>query len=281
MPVIPLKSADVTELFMRVFMLWLNPNSPKMDRRLFQQLLGHVNYAGATVFPEHFKPGPKELKLIHGTPGKNHVELPVNFDAAARQGTMAGLILLNTLRLANEDETLASVENGMRLTEAYLMKLGDPRKRATMMKAWKACKPTSHFWAALLLRLDIFKKLNKASAIRASRKAVANATNSLPIGADLLIKAFKDVPRLKKSVEVHNALSPEYFAVAERIRQTAESFYAPGQKARGKPLLEPGIAWRIPESFPLPHVKVRYKKLTTEEKKMLQTAKKSRTWSNA
>jgi len=280
MPVIPAKKGDVTDLFMRVFMLWLNPKSPNIDQRFIKQLIGHFTFAGATVFPDHVKVGAKELKLIHGAPPKG-VQLPGNLEVATRRGSISGMILLNTLRLAHRDERIASVENGMRLTEHHLRKAGAPAKRATMMAAWRTHKSVSHFWAAALLRMDVFKTLNRTAAVRISRKAAAEATDTLPIDAAAIIQMFKDIPRLKNSLASHGVVVPEFMAVAERIRDAAEKYFAPGQKARGKPLLEPDIAWQIPKTFVLPPVKVIYKKLTSDEQKALQTAKKSSTKSKA
>ena len=275
MPVIPAKKGDWSDLFFRVFMLWLDPSSPKINKKFVDQLSGHFIYAANQKFPEHVKIGPKELKLIHSAPPRG-VELTANFDLAIRHGSIAGMILYSTLRLAHRESVLGSVENGIRLTEYHLQKLGMKGKRATIMKAWGTYKSVSPWWAASIARSDIFKTLNKAVPLRISRKTISEATDVLPIEASVIATMFADLGKLRRGMEATNAPIAELAATAERLRELAEGHYAPGQKVRGKPLLAKDEAWRAPKDFELPPVKLTFKRLSPSELKAFPGLRESR-----
>ena len=62
-------------------------------------------------------------------------------------------------------------------------------------------------------------------------------------------------------------------AVAEQIRRDGEAHFAPGQKVRDLPLLDPEVMWTLPPSLPLPDVTVEYPRLSDDDMAIILGAK--------
>lgn len=275
MPLIPAKPNDISDLFMRVITLWFTPMSANFSRRMIRQMDGHFLVAGAQKFPEHFKPTVEGLRRALEAPPEG-IELPGAGGANNTKGLIAGMMLLATLRVAYYWPDKGSLENGGRIAEHYLKAMDLASSRAARMAAWTSHRSISHFWAAAIYEPEIFMTFQKALGIKAARIKAVETSNIAPINAQLIGRWLDDLPGFRAAIEqAQSDLIPRYLAIAERFRQLAERYYAPGQKKRGTTLLPPDTAWRIPPAFTLPPVEITFPRLNAVERNILNSSKKS------
>lgn len=272
MPLIPAKKGDWGDLVLRFMMLWFDPTRPHLDRRLLKDAEAHFDVHGARAFPDKIKPTPAGMARALAAPPEG-MRLPVNLTNAVSRGVTAGVVLLSTLRLAANNEAHASLENGVRVAQLALKKNRFPSSRSTVLDAWKTHRATAHIWAAVIQEIATVKRFKSDMGVKLTAKEAAATTNVAPLGKTVAAW-FSDLPRFVSGVKKARPGVLRVMAHAEEIRKYGESHSGPGQKARGQRLLQPGTAWKIPPSFALPHVKVHFKKLSPDERKVLKTGRK-------
>lgn len=277
MPIIRAKPNNWAELFGDLLPLWLDPTSTRISRATWVDMQGHTLHALRKKFPEKVKFTEREHCLVYGADPRG-VRLQSTIQSSLGQGMMAGAILFTVLRLADHSIEPASVEAAIRLLGPDFEKSGLAGGRASFMKAWSRYKGLSHFFAAAIYRPAAFKKISELLKLRVSKKDIARAEDPvLPVTAKNIGTMLNDVPAFAAGYrKVNSEIAPQFFATAERFRELGETHYAPGQRKRGKPLLDKEIMWRIPRGFKLPHVKITFRRLSKAERTTLSSMSKSK-----
>ncbi|MDX2143211.1 MAG: hypothetical protein SFV19_07640 [Rhodospirillaceae bacterium] len=268
MPTIRAKPGKWGDLFTTLFRLWLDPNSLKSSQIVLRDMYGHMVFAVLAQFgPEKVKLTAKDIAALYKTDSSG-IRLPATYQSTIGQGLLAGAVLLNALRIADHMGDRASVELAMRLTAVMAAKGGAPHSRAHMMKAWSRYRGLSHFFAAYFQNPALFRRIPKLLRLKVSKRAMARSpADRLPVGAKQIQGMIADPKAFAAGIqEIARDILPPYIATAERLRQLGEKYYAPNQKRRGKPLLDPKIMWRIPRGFELPKVEIKFKRLTNAER---------------
>lgn len=268
MPTIRAKPGKWSDLIFAIFQLWLNPDSIKSARTTFRDMHGHAAYAVREKFgPDKIKLSEKDITALYKADPQG-VRLPGTIQSTMGQGILAGAILWNVLRIADQFGDRASVELGMRATQAMAAKDGASRSRASMMAAWSRYRGVSHFFAAIFQDPRAFKTMGRLMGLKVSKRAMANSPDDkLPITAKEVGRMLADLPAFVAGLQkIGREVMPRYIAIAERFRELGEKYYAPRQKQRGKPLLDPKIMWRVPRGFKLPPVQIAFKRLNNAER---------------
>ena len=271
MPTIRAKPGKWGDLFFTIFRLWLNPDSIKSSQTTLQDIYGHMIYGVREKFgADKIKLTDKDIQALYKA-DPDGVRLPSTVQATFGQGMIAGAILWNVLRIADHVGSQASVELAIRVTQVMAAKDGVTYGRSTMLAAWSRYRGLSPYFAALHQDRRPFVAMSRLLGLKVDKRTVANSTDDkIPLTAKQVNGMLADLPAFVAGMEkIGREIMPGYIATAERFRELGEKYYAPNQKRRGKPLLDPKIMWGIPRGFELPPVQIKFKRLNKAERAAL------------
>lgn len=258
MPVIPVASDDWSELAFAVARLCIDPKSFETSAALKDELEGNSIAAVVKVFGvQNVELEQRDFELVHKADPR---VLPTvaNYQTDIRDAYIAGLVLKTAIRLAYHVPKKASVAQAMKIVSHGLAKGPHPLGKSSMNALWGRFKPVSHltgaFWFAPKNLLPAARVIDDANEVRRSHPI---ETVSVKLGKREKRKIVEVVePALAEISEIFAKSLARHYAVAEKMRQYAENFYAPGQKVRGLSLLDPLTMWTVPPQFKLPRVKL-------------------------
>lgn len=171
--------------------------------------------------------------LMDAPPGKKILETVAQ---TGNSGDMAAEVLSRVLRCSVHHPKHASVLKAVEVVS----KLRQREKRrgaklsassAKILREWKEYKSVAHLWLTL-------------AAFRQQK-----APNPLDPRNELLIP---------------------FLGMSEALRMQGEGVFAHGQRARGKPVLDPSRTWRTPDNLPLPETPLSPEPLSANELAILE-----------
>lgn len=266
MPEIPVEPGNWVGLMIKAYGLMIDPSDPELDIKLGAAFDPQFRASMDKAFPEALPPPTREEYASAAAADPAGLRIDRKLDDYMAGIFIGGRVLENGLRLAEHAPKLFSLNKAIELVERELMEAGMQSNRTFIMGCWRRLKPSCHILCAhlrdperLLRANDLVGTLPNIS--QPTKKQTAFGLSGTGI-VDFLtsIKGDGHAFGVKLRAEVESML-----AEAEALRRLGEKRYAHGQKARGKPFLDPEQMWRVPEGFDLPKVIPEFEPLTKAE----------------
>jgi len=279
MPDIPARPGDWDDLQLKMLRLWLCPGSLDGTASLEREFEGHMLYRLMAVFGDDWPAlSHDDGKLLFET-DPHQIKALKDWKKKADHGAVAGELLLTVLRIAHADSLPASVEKAWPLVSEKLKAFSHPHSRPTIMANWSKYKSVSHFHAATRAQpARLWAMRRKLLELSNWSKRIGKISKQLKPNKKALRQLLRKGERLGVELErTFNEQVPALMAVAERIRELGQSYFAPSQKAISKPTLDPQKMWTISrKDFDLPAIKLKLAPLTKAERAILRKRKLSK-----
>lgn len=262
MPVIPIESDDWAELALVVSRLCVDPQSPLSTASLSDELEGNVVAEAVRQFGlENIRPTEREFELVHKAGYKRLKTIDDN-RIGLRDAGVAGQVLFRAVRLAHYAPTEASIGKAQKIVECLLKNSPQPLGIKSIKASWSRFKSVSHFIVAPWLILPMMRA--PAQLMSSVQKMEADG-ELRPIRRNFHANESAEVMQEMFEIEdVFTDAVKNLYAAAEKVGAFCGERYAPGQRIRKRPLVNPDAMWSIPSQFKLPEVELAFGPPLTE-----------------
>jgi hypothetical protein len=267
MPELQAEPGDWVDLCGKVLTLSLDPTG---ETDAFEEnpagMVGPFLFWLYQISPDHLAKINGETLEIIGRSNPDKIDIGQSAAKLAYGLVTAGHILSYVLRLDRHNPSLASVAKAVRILEWRYTQERSSASPASIKAAWSKYKYLAPFV------VGFFNETDRAEPIVSGMPQFLDVEAGLECDLNIKpdgIKAYllglqQDHPGFDR---YFTEVMPYVIAVAEKFRVAGEKYYAPGQKVRHRPLLDPNKTWGIPEGFELPEVELVLDELSPEELK--------------
>ena len=270
MPELQVEPGNWVGLMIKAYGLMIDPSDPNLDVKLGAAFDPLFRASMDKAFPEALPPPTREeyAKAAAADPAGLRVDRKLDDYMAGI--LIGGRILENGLRLAEHAPRLFSLKNATELVERELMEAGLQSNRTFVSGCWRRVKPASHILCAHIRNPERLMRANGMVSTLPSISQPTKQQTAFGLSEPGLTGFLGSMATMGQSFGVKLRAEVEaMLAEAEALRMLGEKRFAHGQKAKGKPFLDPKQMWTIPEGFNLPSVHLEFEPLTKVETAIL------------